>query len=336
MERNRIVDVLKGVLIMCILVMHTWITPETTLRFLFPFWINMTVPAFMFLSGYVAALSLNRKGKNAVRNAYCPKELGRKLLRFVCPFTIAFAVGRLLVCIFGIYPPLENKYGIFSFVLDYLNGGRGQGSYYFPVMIQFVFLIPLIYHVIKKYDFKGLIGCFAANAFFEIIKLAYGMSDTEYRLLVFRYLFIIAVGVYIAIGDLEKQGKGKICLLSIGCLVIGAAFIYLFAYTSYIPKILIYWKGTSFVTCLFIVPVLGWIVRKVRFGFKPLEVIGKASFHIFLVQMVYYNYIWEMYLLIPDVLTHLLVSMVNCVLVGLVFYYLETKLSQFIIRKFLI
>lgn len=334
MQRNRIVDVLKGLLILFVLITHTWITPETRLKFLFPFWIDMAVPAFMLLSGYVSALSLKRVGDHAVSYSYLPKTLCRKLLRFVVPFTIAFVADRILICIFGPKQILESPYGFFQCLLDYLSGGRGQGSYYFPVMVQFVFLFPVIYFVIKKYEFKGLLGCFGANLFFEILKLAYGMGEPEYRLLVFKYLSIIAVGTYVAIGDFQKYGKKKWLVLSIGSFAVGAFFIYLFSYTGYVPKILIYWKETSFVASLFIAPILGWAIGHIRFGFPPLELIGKASFHIFLVQMVYYNYIWEMYLLIPNVLIHLLVSMANCVLVGVIFYYLETKLSMFVAKKF--
>ena len=124
------------------------------------------------------------------------------MIRYTVPFFITYVIEVVYLFLVGrLSVSFED---IWSIVLSFFNGGKGQGSYYFPIMIQFVFIFPVIYFVIRKYDLTGLVYCFFANAVFEILKTAYGMSAVEYRLLVFRYLFIIAAGCYIAIGDIKK------------------------------------------------------------------------------------------------------------------------------------
>ncbi|MBQ9123862.1 MAG: hypothetical protein IJY10_10295, partial [Lachnospiraceae bacterium] len=113
---------------------------------------------------------------------------------------------------------------------------------------------------------------------------------------------------------------------------IGLGFTFLFSYTTYSPKILVYWTDTSFVACLFLVPVIGWLLKKASFGFKPLELVGKASFNIFLVQMIYYNFADAMTVLIPDMALRLGFGILNCVAAGVVFYLIEEKLTKALIR----
>lgn len=331
MQRNGFIDTVKGILIILVILLHFSLEPEIQKRFLFPFWADMSVPCFVFLSGYVSALSFQKREIRTFEDAYRWNFITEKLLRYTIPYTIAFAAEWIVFRIFGLYTVGIREYGILASFLDYIRGGKGQGSYYFPILIQFVFLFPVIFFVIKKYDQKGLLYCLAANAVFEVMKTAYGMNGTEYRLLILRYLFIAAAGCYAVVG---RTGQDKRTRWFSGIsIVVGLAFIYLFSYTGYEPKIILYWKSTSFLTCLFIAPILGWMVSNVSWSFRPLQVIGKASFHIFLVQMIYYNFADRMYALILDPIYGLIFNIVNCVAAGTVFYFVERPLSRKMIEK---
>ena len=331
MERNRFIDVLKGILIILVITLHFPIERAEQLQYMFPFWATLTVPCFMMISGYVSALSYQKRAIGRPEEAYGTVRIAEQILRFVIPYTIAFIAEWIVFRIFGLYTVNVRTYGIFALFLDYLRGGQGQGSYYFPVMIQFVFLFPIVYFVIRKYDLKGLAGCFVANGIFEILKTAYGMSDGEYRLLVFRYLFIIAAGCYMAIGKVRKNHKTV--ALSVISIAVGGAFAYLFSYTDYNPKILTYWRTTSFAACLLVVPVLGRLIRKGTWKFAPLEILGKASFNIFLVQMIYYNFADHIYERIPYRPAQLAFNIFNCVAAGVLFYYIEKPLTKWVTGK---
>lgn len=285
----------------------------------------------MMISGYVSALSFQRRGIDSYDKAYGRVRLAEQIVRYTVPYTIAFAAEWIVFRVYKVYTVGIRTYGILALMFDFLRGGKGQGSYYFPVMIQFIFIFPLIYFAIRKYNLKGLFYCFLANALFEVLKTAYGMNDVEYRLLVFRYLFVIAAGSYIAIGEIQKDYKTVIlCIMS---MIVGLFFIYLFSYTNYNPKIIVYWKGTSFLVCLYIIPILGLLLRKVHCRCQPLEIIGKASFNIFLVQMIYYNFAGHMYEMIPNRLAQLIFNIVNCVVAGIIFYYIEYPITKIIIKR---
>lgn len=336
MYRNRFADVLKGILIIFVIVLHSDITQTSRQVAGFPFWVNMAVPMFMLISGYVSALSLEKHGVNAVEKAYEPLEIIRKLLRFVIPFSIAFFAQWIVFRVAGLYQVSPIKYGLFALLMDYIQGGKGPGSYYFPVMIQFIFVFPAIYYVIKKYTYKGLGACFIANGVLEVVKIAFGVSGEEYRLLLFRYLFVIACGCYVAVGNLQELKKGILFGGAILCVVIGLGFTYLFSYTGYVPKILIYWKETSFVTNLYLLPLMAWMLTKMKCTFAPLEYIGKASFNIFLVQMIYYIFGEKMAALIPNLTLRVIVNILFCVGIGVVFYVAESKLTGFVLGKVII
>ena len=295
------------------------------MKWLFPFWINMTVPCFIFLTGYVSALSLKRQKVATYEDAVANGRILKKMIRFVIPFTMAFIAEWILLRLFGIYMVNIFTYGPIAFCLDYIRGGVGMGSYYVPLMIQCVIVFPVIYFVVKKYQLKGVIYCFVANALFEVLKTAYYMNDAEYRLLIFRYIFILSAGVYVAICEIKKT-KVMLILCTL-CFVIGLFFLYLFSYTAYEPKIIQYWSTTSFVVCLYIVPVMGFLVSKVKLRCYPLELIGKSSYNIFLVQMIYYVLSDKVYELFPLGDFKLICNIVICVVIGVLFYYIEKPIT---------
>lgn len=330
MERNRFIDVLKGILIIFVIVLHFPFEEAERQLYLFPFGIAMTVPCFMMLSGYVSALSFQRRKLGGLEEAYMFVPIMEKVLRFTVPFAMAFVAEWIVFRAFGLYKVGVRTYGMLALAMDFLRGGKGQGSYYYPMMIQLIFVFPVIYHVIKKHNLKGLIYCFVANGVFEVLKTAYSMNETEYRLWIFRYLFIIAAGCYVAIGKIP-EGKKRIIISAI-CILVGLGFAYVFSYTSYTSKIITFWCGSSFVVCLFIVPIVGGMIRYVHFGCMPLEIVGRASFNIFLVQMIYYNFAEKIYEIIPGRGVQLLFNIVNCVVVGVIFYYIEQPLTKYLIN----
>ena len=331
MKRYHFLDVLKGIFILLVIYLHFPLDYGFTLRALFPFCFYLVIPYFMMISGYVYALSFERRSINSLEQAYNRTFVLEKIIRYTVPYTIAFIAEWIVFRVFGTYLVGIRTYGIFAFVMDYLSGGKGLGNYYYPIMIQLIFLFPIIYFVIKKYQLKGLWYCFLANAGYEVLKVAYGMNEYEYRLLLFRYLFVIAAGCYVAAGDIQRSKK--LIALSSLCIAAGAGFTYLFSYTDYVPKIITYWKTTSFAVCLLIVPTFGWVLRNIHWRFKPLELIGKASFNIFLIQLIYHNFADRMYALIPNRGLQLTFNFINCVGVGLLFYYIEQPITRYLIKK---
>lgn len=318
-ERISTVDILKGMSIIFVLISHYVWSDTQRLIPVFPFVINMAIPIFMILGGYVAALSFRRHHITSFSAAYEKGPLLRKALRYTIPFLLAM-IWQILDPNVGIQAP-----GILAKVKWAINGTVGQGSYYYPIMMQLILIFPVIYFLIKRKGRTGLWICFGANALYELLKWSYGMGDSCYRLLIFRYIFVIAAGVY----ALEY---GFSLAESLFMTLAGGLFIAFTIYGLYKPRIITSWTSTSFLAVMWAIPLITWLIPHVKLRFLPLEMIGRASYNIFLVQMIYYRaYRSKVAALIKAWPWELLAGIAICVLIGLIFYLLESRLTGKII-----
>lgn len=281
--RQEFLDVIKGFCIICVIATHFSWSQQERLLYLFPFWIDMAVPVFMIISGYVYALSYKRHNVERLKDAYTIENMLNKIVRYTIPFAIVFLAEIIhnYVMGWGSYQGRNLFRTAVSFGLDFLRGGYGPGSYYYPVMMQFIFVFPVLFFIVRKYRERGVILCGAINMCYELLQRLFGMSESWYRLLVFRYILLIGVGCYMAGGD-YKISKIKALLIS----AVGISFIMANGYLGYSPLILIYWTRTSWLACLYIIPAAMFAFSRMRnVKCKPLEILGKASYEIFLMQM---------------------------------------------------
>ena len=319
-ERKKILDYIKGIAVLFVIITHYHWEADARKNLLFPYWIDMAVPVFMIISGYVASMSYSRKKVMSLNQAYQWKEIIHKIFRYTFPFLIAYG----LELIGELY--LRGIEGAGKWVFNFFRGGYGPGSYYYPVMIQFVFLFPLVYFLIKKLDFAGVLLCGFGNFFYEILQRLYFVSEGCYRLLIFRYLLLIGFGCYLYCG----YTKPKLIVNALS-FVLGISFIYLVSYTEYEPKLIIYWTGTSFLAALYVMPLFfmggGTVDLNIQSNailYRLLGFMGKASYNIFLVQMVYYQYFVSfIYSLGLGIFMELGINIAVCVVIGSVFYRLE-------------
>lgn len=321
-NRNHTIDVLKGIAIIMVVITHYEWTLDQRKYFVFPYIINMAIPIFMVITGYVYSISL--KGINHLEDAFVWRKLLQRSLRYTLP---VIAVICWELC--------DTNFTITTDSLERLrwaiNGTFGKGNYYYPVMMQLLFLFPLIYFVIDKKKTKGLLVSFIANLLYEILSWAYCIPSNSYRVLMFRYLFLIAVGVYAYKG--YKLSRFANVILT----TIGFGYITLVAYLGYEPKILnVDWVATNLISSLLIVPFMVFVLQNIRIQFLPLEILGRASYHIFLVQMIYYA---GYYTIIQEKSTtwiaHLIAGIVISLGLGVAFYYID-KPIQNLIRKTLL
>ena len=349
-QRNRFIDVAKGIAIILVIFNHyEWTKTSVFNTHLYHFVINMAVPVFMLCTGYVTAVSFEAKNIT-LKDAYTKKSLLPKLSRYVMPFVWYYALETILTLVFVNNGYLQYIYNLdFAYnagysktptfigtIVFFFAGGRGQhGTYYFPVIIQVAFMIPLIYKVVKKHKY-GIYVCFLVNLALEILKNFIGILIVNpkiphgaYRLLAFRYIFVIALGCYMYIYR-EKIGKWyKWAALS----AVGAGYIYLINYTSYERVIFTYWAGTSMLAVLFVAPLFLLCINKLKnTKCAFLENIGKASYHILFAQILYFNFfaplVWTApKSIIPNQYVGFVVSLAVCLITGYGYYLLYNKLS---------
>lgn len=318
-SRYRSVDFIKGVCIIFIVVTHCNFNDIERLKYLFPFWIDMAVPVFMVLSGFVYGKSFQRKRISSFDDAYSWDYIIEKITRYTIPFAFVFGIELLLSVI--------NNQGIniFQIGFDFLCGGYGPGSYYYPIMIQFIFLVPVIFITVDKHGHKGLVIFGIINFIYEVLKRAYLMNAECYRLLCFRYIFLIAYGCYLSKIGYKRNKKYELLVATVGMV-----YIVIFRYLGYTPIVTNFWSGTSFWAVLLIIPLVDPLINsKVRNN--AIETIGKASYNIFLTQMIWYNELGHIEDRIGNRWLGIMINAFACISVGLIFYVIETPITKKII-----
>lgn len=322
-KRLFILDSLKGIATIFVLITHSTVSSRERLLFGFPFWVGMAVPIFIFVSGFANSASFESKGINSLSAAYRRDRVINKLLRFSIPYLAIFA----LECILDPGILKQDAIGVLSLLL---SGGKGPGGYYYSFMIQFIFIFPLIYMVVKKNPRNGLIYCLMFNIIYELLAVAYHMNYRCYSQLLFRYTFLIAFGVFMYF---NKQPIKKRCY-AIG-FVIGLTFLICHHYFGFNPLIFTMWSSTSCIAVLYVLPFLAFCVNRLgSLRIPPLEAIGKSSYNIFLIQMVYFEY-FEKYF-VSCITSRFLLVLVNiavCLALGIAFYLIDSKITNRVCKR---
>lgn len=288
-ERWYIVDMLKGAAAICVILSHVQLTEAQRRILLAPFWMWMAVPVFMVLSGFNFAASLEKMQQRSEEWFERPFFM-RKLTRFLYPFFIAEVVE---VCWM-----LHLKVPLQSIMHSVLSGGCGPGGYYNSMLFQLLIIFPLLYAAMQHRQ-QMLWGFILLNLGYELICSLLKVSDAFYRLCIFRYIGALAVGIALwqHRDMLMEKSRENRSLLPEMMTLIGILFLYATCYGGYQRVLFLKWHNTS----LYSIPLaLGIICLALRrethmssFVLKlsaPLRYLGQASYHVFLVQMIYFDF----------------------------------------------
>ena len=110
--------------------------------------------------------------------------------------------------------------------------------------------------------------------------------------------------------------------------IFGAGFIYAVCYAGSRPTSFFRWSRTSMLAVFYIAPIAYLLIKKGSWECKPLELMGKASYNIFFVQMVFFHIVGNYVGGIPGTFLPMLGSYAVCVLGGILFYKLETPITK--------
>lgn len=315
-QRERYIDYLKVIAITFIVFTHDPWSVENNGLWLYSLIIDMAVPVFMIVSGYNYANSCSNRQSYTIKELYNAQILLNKAIRFLVPFIIIFLGEVLLLVVFK-----HKEYTVLSFIQDMLKGGYGPGAYYTPVMIQFILIVPLIYYIIHRFKGAGVIGVFILNLIYECLCTMLDLSNARYALGIFRYLFLIALGIAWCDRILDKVSKKWYGIsFAIGFVyIIGTSYLYT-------PIIFTRWTTTSMMVGLYLFPIIMFLqkmVEKIVLLQKIEQLIvmcSNATFHIYLVQMVYYYIGIQRIFGVVAIPFRMLLSIVVCVIGGCVFY----------------
>jgi len=339
-QQKRIVvfDYLKAFAIILVVANHYGHTSWSYLiknTLVYPAIIQMAVPIFMIVTGCTFSMSYNKK-YSKITEMYKPKELIVRVLRFWIPFFFAFVFEVVMSAIL-----LNMSFTPLSLVKAFLVGGPGlNGSYYIPVLVQLVFVFPLIFTAIKKHNNKGLLLCMTVNLIYEVLCSQLKINSGLYRILMPRYITYVALGCWLYFNSYRINKKFSVAAFTLGFAYVIIRYYGLFGYTE--PIIFKLWTATSMVIALYIFPVVSILISKLK-NYSPTDsktnkiilTIGNASFHIFLVQMIYYN-LFNNYIinLFNYPVLNIPLNLMICITVGILFYNTEKGISKRILSKF--
>ena len=326
-NRYALVDYLKAVCVFFVIITHSDFLNEAIMDkggLFYLLMVNKAVPVFMFLSGFVYSLG----AKGGLKNQYRAKTITRKLLRLTIPTIVTI----LLFVVLNFFKTGSTTVGEMVYRIAIFN--FGQGSYYYPVMVQFVLLAPVMWHLVHKYKEKGVMLIGVINLFYEILWTLLSPSYDIFRILVFRYLFVIAIGMYAGINKDCKHNWKNVGLSA----VVGLVYILLPYFTEYEYKIFTVdpWNKSGMMSGFYVASVMavcfalwGKVKTKGKIS-NAISMVGKASYHIMYTQMIYFVVRPAFDTLIFDItalplILQIIIDIVVSVVTGVVFCVLDDK-----------
>ena len=272
------IDYLKGVSILFVVLTHCLPLQNYLLCCL---WSAQAVPIFL----NIQAIHVYRGGGKNRNNINIKKLFKRILKPFFFVLTVQFL---LLICVRG----WENVYALTKQVIA--GGGIGPGSYYVWIYLQFYFLLPFLMRMMRGWS-EVRIGCFFVilSIAMEILCSYADMPGWLYRLLAFRYLFLIYLG-YLWVTKGIILNTWTIILSGVSIV-----FLLLLMYTNidWEPWLcdsdwkIFHWPAYFYAAYLF--PAMLYVCYK-HLGSKLNDLLcrmGKYSYEIFLLQMFVFTFL---------------------------------------------
>lgn len=290
-EHYSSIDFLKGLAILGVITMHS--TSYHIYGPLIEVILMQSVPTFLILMGTVGAMSLNEKGFGW--QTYFPK----RIRRLVVPLIPIFFVTTLISIVFGkqMYLGWGNLIGELPL--------SGPGAYFVALALASIVIIPALWRIARKSSMATmLVGSFLISLNLELF------PQPGFLAMIFRNLFFFAIGIYLA----TVVAKREVPKILISGIVI--SIILVFGFTQY----QVFDIETLYGNCLTALFTCGVILVVVfrNLSWKPIGLLGKASWHLFLTQMVV--------LLVFN--RGLILNLIVILPIGLGFYYLDAILQS--------
>lgn len=173
------------------------------------------------------------------------------------------------------------------------DGGIGPGSYYIYVYIEIALIAPCLYYVLRNRSTKTKFLVFIfLSELLELFCSWIHISDETYRLLFFRYFFLIYLGFSLDFKEMRLSSQK----IFFACLSV--VFILIDGYSNFNLEPFVYhtvWKGfhwlAYFYTAYIALNVLSVLYRKLFITFKnTICLMGRHSYQIFLSQMFVFGF----------------------------------------------
>jgi peptidoglycan/LPS O-acetylase OafA/YrhL len=319
--QNLQIDLIKTFAIFSVILVHT-VSIATFSNTGMVFYSLQAVPLFIICTGIVWYLSF-LKYDTTLSGAYSYSYLKSKFSRLIIPFLVIVTVDFIYIHYTGTVITLNHLIARLELLQPPIGGG---GDFYLALVWQLIFLAPLICYCFKRNPMLAVIGLFTVNFAFEfagpIILFEY------YYFSICRYLAAFALGLVLAHnihvnGGWKIRSKVNVALIILG--LVSALYLYFF-FGKVTPGFRQEW-GTQNVYSFFYPALIAMLLlsaepltRHAKGVFRRLSVFGRASYHIFLVQMVYWGFGYYSIFYTSNELRSLIINLGVTFSFGLLFY----------------
>lgn len=311
-KRIQEIDILKGMAIIAVIILHA--LPAQTLQILgAPFSLEQALPIFMVLMGFNNTMSFERRrGGTRLSQLYSKSFLFTKLKRIISPSLLVFVIEAALLLTLS----RTNQ-------AEHLSQLLGFGGYFIPVALQARLVLPLLYRFLKKTNgWGGIVVLFGVS--FAADRLGLYLGEELSQLFIGRYLFAIALGIYLFFNQ-KKLTLKRLAPFA----ALSAVYVLLTDYfgLTLLPESVLGSQHTPAYFWTLLLVIAGLRLAKVLKGQQLFSAIGKASYHIFLVQHLYF-YLESTFYRNPSELTNILIAVPVCVLTGTLYHKFDKKLVK--------
>lgn len=320
------IDVMKGLAIVSVIILHS-LTRKTLEHSLAVFHIWQAVPVFLVLMGLNLGLSLK---PTPISEIYTKSYFSKKATRILIPFGMVFLVSLLLGLL---WKPLFNRdvLEFNEFTLVGLLPVSGKGNYFITLILQSILVLPLIAFGFKRRPVLTTVVLIVLEVLFLLLSKYFNFFDKEtylYSAALLRYFTAIAFGLWMA-KAIKYTFNWRVALAFLVTGILGAVYLY-YSTAGKLDIAQIYdnWETQNVLSFGY----AGLLVYASMYTLpsssdnpvlKFFASLGQASYHIFLVQVLYFG------LMTKHSYIHL--NLIVCLVLGYLFYLSEAALSKKVI-----
>ncbi|TFG03686.1 MAG: acyltransferase [Promethearchaeota archaeon] len=354
------IDFLKAIMIAFVIIDHGL---GYTFRFGYglELWERTAIPIFLIILGFNMGKSFSREENTSLKTLYSLTYFKKKFWRFIFPYIIFYIISTSVgFIIYGLYfPETFNENWILEYIIFQKTLLEGPGNWFIPVLFQSILLMPLLYYLFSKKPILALIMCFIIEICMHLFIFFYVgpitsvddfLRELPFRYIIFLYLSAIGMGIWFSQNHNLFSRKNLFVWL-----LFPISLTYMILWDFFGFRLQINGSGLvrgdynylTFLYSAFIFLIALRLIPKNPKAIisKAIYPLGRATFHIYLVQDLYYiilyinfNDVWispgfngivnPFGITAADFLTNLGLLIINwiiCFSIGVIWWYSEKK-----------
>ena len=267
-------------------------------------WERMSIPVFLIILGFNMGNSFAKKGEQSLKELYSWEYFKKKFWRFIFPYIILYIVSTMAGFIIyeENFTDRLNENWFLEYIVYQKQLFEGPGNWFIPVLFQSILLLPLMYKAFSIVPRLSLILCFIIEIGFHLFLFSYigaitsledWLTEINFRYIILLYVSAIGMGFWFS-KDHDLFSRKNIFVW----LLFPISVIYMVAWQFLDFRLEIDGSGIvrgdynylTFIYAAFIILIVMKLLPKNPKNkvSKFFTTIGRASFHIYLVQDIYF------------------------------------------------